>query len=126
VETSHPHLHGLLADGYWNDDVFTRFSEVDLTAIEDAFAETILSQLHKQELISDDDVVQILSQDHTGFGVWMGDRSTIKSASSSSPATLSALLYLWRSSLYKTTSLPIPPKTVRLTSSMLWSFLQRS
>lgn len=30
-------------------------------------------QLHKQELISDDDVVQILSQDHTGFGVWLGD-----------------------------------------------------
>ncbi len=69
----HPHLHGLLADGYWKDGVFTRFSEVDLKAIEDAFAETILSQLHKQELISDDDVVQILSQDHTGFGVWLGD-----------------------------------------------------
>jgi hypothetical protein len=69
----HPHLHGLLADGYWKDGVFTRFSEVDLKAIEDAFAETILSQLHKQELISDDDVAQILSQDHTGFGVWMGD-----------------------------------------------------
>jgi hypothetical protein len=73
INDYHPHLHGLLADGYWNDDVFTRFSEIDLKAIEDAFAETILSQLHKQELISDEDVVQILSQDHTGFGVWMGD-----------------------------------------------------
>ena len=69
----HPHLHGLLADGYWKDGVFTRFSEVDLKAIEDAFAETTLAQLHKQELISDDDVAQILSQDHTGFGVWLGD-----------------------------------------------------
>jgi hypothetical protein len=69
----HPHLHGILADGYWKSDVFTRFSEVDLKAIEDAFAETILSQLHKQELISDEDVVQILSQEHTGFGVWLGD-----------------------------------------------------
>ncbi len=29
----HPHLHGLLADGYWNDGVFTGFSEVDLKAI---------------------------------------------------------------------------------------------
>jgi hypothetical protein len=69
----HPHLHGLLADGYWKDGVFTRFLEVDLAAIEKAFAERVLAQLHKQELISDDDVAQILSQDHTGFGVWMGE-----------------------------------------------------
>jgi hypothetical protein len=33
----------------------------------------VLAQLHKRELITDDDVVQILSQDHTGFGVWLGD-----------------------------------------------------
>jgi hypothetical protein len=26
----HPHLHGLLADGYWKDGVFTRFSVVNL------------------------------------------------------------------------------------------------
>ena len=69
----HPHLHGLLADGYWKDGVFTRFAELDLEAIEQAFAERVLAQLHKLELISDDDVAQILSQDHTGFGVWMGD-----------------------------------------------------
>ena len=73
MERSHPHLHGLLADGYWKDGVFTRFTEVDLKAIEQAFAERVLAQLHKRELITDDDVVQILSQDHTGFGVWLGD-----------------------------------------------------
>jgi hypothetical protein len=69
----HPHLHGILADGYWKDGVFTRFPEVDLAAIEKAFAERVLAQLHKRELITDDDVAQILSQDHTGFGVWLGD-----------------------------------------------------
>ena len=69
----HPHLHGLLADGYWKDGVFTRFLEVDLKAIEEAFAERVLAQLHKRELITDDDVAQILCQDHTGFGIWMGD-----------------------------------------------------
>jgi hypothetical protein len=42
-------------------------------AIEEAFAERVLSQLHKRDLITDDDVAQILSQDHTGFGVWLGD-----------------------------------------------------
>jgi hypothetical protein len=65
----HPHLHGLLADGYCKDGVFTRFLEVDLKAIEEAFAERVLAQLHKQELISENDVAPILSQNHTGFGV---------------------------------------------------------
>jgi hypothetical protein len=69
----HPHLHGLLADGYWKDTIFTRFSEIDLAALTQAFAEFVLAQLHKRELIADDDVAQILSQDHTGFGIWIGD-----------------------------------------------------
>jgi hypothetical protein len=69
----HAHLHGLLANAYWKDGVFTRFSELELKAIEEAFAHRVLAQLHKRELITDDDVAQILSQDHTGFGVWMGD-----------------------------------------------------
>ena len=42
-----PHLHGLLADGHWKDGVFFRLSEVDLKAIEDAFAKGVLAQLHK-------------------------------------------------------------------------------
>jgi hypothetical protein len=37
---------------------------LDLKAIEEAFTERGLAQLHKRELISDDDVAQILSQDH--------------------------------------------------------------
>jgi hypothetical protein len=40
-----------------------------LKALEQAFAEQVLAQLHKRELITDDDVAQILSQDYTGFGV---------------------------------------------------------
>jgi hypothetical protein len=69
----HPHLHGLIADGYWIDGGFTSFTEVNLKVIEQAFAERVLAQLHKRELITDDDVAQILSQEHTGFGVWFGD-----------------------------------------------------
>ena len=34
--------------------VFSRFLEVDLKAIEEAFAERVLAQLHKRELISDE------------------------------------------------------------------------
>ena len=69
----HPHLHGLLADGYWKENVFTRFLEIDLAALTQTFAERVLAQLHKRELITDDDVAQILSQDRSGFGVWLGD-----------------------------------------------------
>ena len=36
-----PHLHGLLADGYLKDGVFTRFTEVDLKALEQALAEQV-------------------------------------------------------------------------------------
>jgi hypothetical protein len=43
-----------LADGYWKDGVFTRFTEVDLKALEQAFAEQVLAQLHKRELIAED------------------------------------------------------------------------
>ncbi len=35
----HPHLHGLLADGYWKDGVFSRFSETDLDATREAFGD---------------------------------------------------------------------------------------
>jgi Putative transposase len=69
----HPHLHGILADGYWRDGIFTRFPEINLEVLTQAFGERVLAQLHKRELLTDDAVAQILSQDHTGFGVWLGD-----------------------------------------------------
>ena len=69
----HPHLHGLLTDGYWKDGVFSRFSEVDLEVITQALAERVVTRLHKLKLITDDDVAQILSQNHTGWGIWIGD-----------------------------------------------------
>ena len=69
----HPHLHGLLADGYWKDGVWNRFPVLDLKALTQIFGERVLIQLHKRDLITDDIVAQILSQEHSGFGVWMGD-----------------------------------------------------
>ena len=69
----HPHLHGLLADGYWKDGIWNRFPVLDLKALTQIFGERVLIQLHKRDLITDDIVAQILSQEHSGFGVWMGD-----------------------------------------------------
>lgn len=60
----HSHLNRPLADsywkagGYWKDRVCTKFSEVDLDAITQAFGERVLAQRHKLELLTDDDVVQ--------------------------------------------------------------------
>ena len=50
----HPHLHGVLADGYWREGIFTRFAEIDLDALTQAFGERVLAQPHKRELLTDD------------------------------------------------------------------------
>lgn len=53
------------------DGVFAMCSEIDRKAVTQAFGERVLAQLHKRELITDDVVAQILSQDHSGCGVWI-------------------------------------------------------
>ncbi len=69
-----PHLHGLLADGlFGSDGSFSQFTEIDLGKLNSKFAEGVLSALAKRELVSDNDVAQILSQEFTGFNVWIGD-----------------------------------------------------
>ena len=47
--------------------------EIDLVKLTRRFAERVLALLRQKELISDEDVVQILSQEHTGFSVWAGE-----------------------------------------------------
>ncbi len=44
---------------------------IDIATFNQAFAERVLALLHKQELITDDVVAQVLSQQHTGCSVWM-------------------------------------------------------
>lgn len=69
-----PHLHGMLADGvFLKDGTFKPFHEINLKAIQDRFAELVLAEFAKRELITDDVMSQILSQEHTGFSVWFGD-----------------------------------------------------
>jgi len=69
-----PHLHGLLADGlFTKDGTFMPFKEIDQGKLTAKFCEGVLSALSKRELITDNDVAQILSQQHSGFNVWLGD-----------------------------------------------------
>lgn len=57
----------------WRRGTFKPFDEINLKAIQDKFAELVLSEFAKQELITDEVMSQILSQEHSGFSVWMGE-----------------------------------------------------
>lgn len=70
----HPHLHGALADGvFYPDGTFQRYAVIDQGALVKAFGDRVLAELRDRDLITDEDVTQIVSQKHTGFNVWLGD-----------------------------------------------------
>ena len=70
----HPHLHGIMANGCFREDgTFVPFGEVDQAKLTRCFATRVLAALRQKELISDENVAQILSQEHTGFSVWVGE-----------------------------------------------------
>ncbi len=70
----HPHLHGLLSDGLFQPDgTFKRFEQINLKQVTEEFSNEVLSGLRGKDLITDAEVTQILSQEHTGFSVWVGE-----------------------------------------------------
>ncbi len=73
----HPHLHGCLADGVFSPSgEFTQFITINQERLTRRFAERLLSALRKADLITDSVVTQILSQQHSGFSVWLGEPFT--------------------------------------------------
>jgi len=62
----HPHLHGVITDNH-------QLCEEELEAVTKRFAELVLLGLAKEELITEDVMEQILSQEHSGFSVWVGE-----------------------------------------------------
>jgi hypothetical protein len=69
-----PHLHGLLADGTFDEEgVFTPFAAIDTARIAEHFRDSVLAELVTRGLITDEVPAQILSQEHSGFGAWVGD-----------------------------------------------------
>ena len=69
-----PHLHGLLASGTFDvAGKFTPLAAIDTEALTRHFENEVLAQLVTRGLITDDDVAHILTQDHTGFGAWVGE-----------------------------------------------------
>lgn len=69
-----PHLHGAIANGvFLSNGTFKPFDNINPLAINDTFQNLLLSKLHKLALIDDGAVEQILSQEHSGFSVWLGE-----------------------------------------------------
>jgi len=69
-----PHLHGLLADGLFNPDgSFAPFKLLDEAALLRRFSELCVANFLNQELITESVAAQILSQEHSGFSVWLGE-----------------------------------------------------
>lgn len=69
-----PHLHGLLADGTFDaSGKFTPLATIDTDALSQHFENEVLAELVTRRLITDEDTAQILSQEHSGFGAWVGE-----------------------------------------------------
>lgn len=68
-----PHLHGLLVDGTFDvSGKFTPLAGIDTEALARHFENEVLAKFVTRSLISDDEAAQILAQEHTGFGAWVG------------------------------------------------------
>ncbi len=68
-----PHLHGLLSDNIFAPNgAHMSLPEIDGGSITERFCVLVLRALCKLELISADVMSQILSQEHSGFSVWIG------------------------------------------------------
>ncbi len=69
-----PHLHGLLADGSFDESGhFTQFPAIDTKRLAAHFCDRVLVELLSWGLITDEVPAQILSQEHSGLGAWVGE-----------------------------------------------------
>ena len=52
---------------------FTPLAAIDADALSRHFENEALAELVTRRLITDEDTAQILAQEHTGFGAWVGE-----------------------------------------------------
>jgi hypothetical protein len=70
-----PHIHGISSSGVFGEDgTFYELDHLDADKLAVLFAHHVLKALRGKELITDEIVAQILSQQHTGFSAWWGEK----------------------------------------------------
>ena len=69
-----PHIHGIISSGTFHGDTFHESPPIDHHSLTELFTHKVLKALLRKELISQDNIDYLLSQSHTGFSVWMGER----------------------------------------------------
>lgn len=67
-----PHVHGIIADGVFQDDTFTPLPKLSVTKLHRLFAHKVMSALKRKRLITDTVIAQITCQNHSGFSAWLG------------------------------------------------------
>jgi len=72
----HPHLHGMLPKGVFKrSGEFVELEKLEEEKLSEDFAKRVLRYLKKldPENVTDEAIAQVLSQEHSGFSVWIGD-----------------------------------------------------
>jgi hypothetical protein len=69
-----PHIHGIVSSGTFNGDKFYELPAIDNQSLQELFAHKVLKALLHKELITQDNIDYLMSQKHTGFSGWMGER----------------------------------------------------
>ena len=73
----HPHIHAMALDGTVDTNgEFHQLPEIDIVKLHNCFQQNVFNALHKQELITQDVVDNMLSWEHSGFNIWSGEPFT--------------------------------------------------
>ena len=69
-----PHIHGIVTSGTFDGDCFYELPAIDNQSLQELFTHKVLKALFQKELITQDNIDYLMSQKHTGFSGWMGER----------------------------------------------------
>ena len=69
-----PHLHGIVSAGSFNKEGLFIEQSLDTSKATELFAHGVLAALKEKGLIDEAVIEQILSQAHTGFSAWVGEK----------------------------------------------------
>ena len=69
----HPHIHGLFLAGVILPDGSFQYVELDAERLQALFADKVLLALHREGHLSEEDIDNMKSWEHSGFNVFVGE-----------------------------------------------------